>query len=126
MNLCLTARVRKHPQPRNFKKLPSQRPLTAFDLRPGGRFVDAPYETLQPQCQSPPLFFREEAPQLTLTAVRLDHEPARVQACCGAAQFNLRPMPREHNLLQAVAPARFDAHLALAHGDALAVVAPLQ
>src|SRR5579864_347152 len=61
------------------------------------RLVDATDQPLQAQRQSASFLLREEAPQLALAAVRLDRQPARVQACRGAAQFNLRPMPREHD-----------------------------
>ncbi len=93
--------------------------------RPGGRFVDMAYQPLQAQRQSTPLLFREKAAQLTLTAVRLDGEPARMQACCGAAQFNLRPMPREHDLSALAAKAGLDAHVRLGHRDALGAETPL-
>src|ERR1700694_3911942 len=101
---------------------PPERP----GLRPGRRLVDAADETLQAKRQSTPLLFREKAAQLALAAVRLDGEPARVQARCGAAQFNLRPMPREHDPRAALAQPRFDAHVGLRHGNGLAVEAALQ
>ena len=44
----------------------------------------------------------------------------------GAAQFNLRPMPREHDPRAALAHPRFDAHVGLGHGNGLAVEAPLE
>ena len=47
-------------------------------LRERGRLINAADQTLQPQCESPPLGFRKEAAQLALTAVRLDREPARM------------------------------------------------
>jgi len=71
------------------------RPLS-HRLSQGRRLVDAADQTLQPNSESAPLRLREKTAQLALTAVRLDREPARMQARCGAAEFNLRPMPREH------------------------------
>ena len=65
-------------------------------LSQGRRLVDAANQTLQLNSESAPLRLREKTTQLALTAVRLNREPARVQARCGAAEFNLRPMPREH------------------------------
>src|SRR6516162_3717816 len=95
-------------------------------LAPGGRLVHAANEALQPQRQSASLLFCEEAAQLALAAVRLDGEPARVQACRGAAQFNLRPMPREHDMLAARTRTRIDADVGVGHRDGLAVEAPLE
>src|SRR2546423_8730645 len=99
---------------------PDRRRRAAWGLRPGGRLVDAADEALQAKRQSTPLLFREKAAQLALAAVRLDGEPARVLHGCGAAQFNLRPMPREHDPRAALAHPRFDAHIRLAHGNGLA------
>src|SRR5579863_5881754 len=93
---------------------------------PGGRLVDPADDALQSQCQAASFLLREEAAQLALAAGRLDREPARVQACCRAAQFNLRPVPREHDALAAAALARFDADLRLGDRDRLAVEAPLE
>src|SRR5215469_3841057 len=101
-------------------------PLPCASLAPGGRLVHAANEALQPQRQSASLLFCEEAAQLALAAVRLDGEPARVQACCGAAQFNLRPMPREHDVLAAVARSCIDADIRLGQRDGLTVKAPLE
>lgn len=124
MNLCLTARVRSMRRRATSKK--QYPPHPAFGSRPGGRFVEATYQALQAQRQSAPLLFRKKAAELALTAVRLDDQPARVQARCGAAQFNSRPMPREHNLLARPPPARLDAHLRVGDGDALLVMAALK
>src|SRR5579862_1214513 len=112
---------RKSPQ--NCKPAPP-RPLRA--LGPGGRLIDAADEALQAMRQSTPLRFREKAAQLALPAVRLDGEPARVQTCGGAAQFNLRPMPREHDPRPHGPRGRFDADFALGDDDGLAVEAPLE
>src|SRR2546423_693552 len=105
---------------------PDRRRRRVSSLRPGGRLVDAADEALQAKRQSTPLLFREKAAQLALAAVRLDGEPARVLLSCGAAQFNLRPMPREHDACAALAHPRLDAHVGLGDGDALAVEAPLE
>src|ERR1700736_42426 len=114
--------------PRNLQeskpRAPSHRPRRK--LRPGGRLVDAADEALQPQRQSAPLLLREKAPELALVAVRLDGEPARMQACRGAAQFNLRPMPRERDAPAAPLVARFHAHLLLRDGNGLAMKAALE
>src|SRR6267142_2271967 len=71
-------------------------PVLSHRLSQGRRLVDAANQTLQPNSESAPLRLREKTAQLALTAVRLDREPARMQARCRAAEFNLRPMPREH------------------------------
>src|SRR6267142_1180522 len=71
-------------------------PVLSHRLSQGRRLVDAANQTLQPNCESAPLRLREKTAQLALTAVRLDREPARMQPRCRAAEFNLRPMPREH------------------------------
>src|SRR6516165_2959331 len=112
-----------HPGARFLRK-PTR--CRAPPLAPGGRLVHAANEALQPQRQSASLLFCEEAAQLALAAVRLDGEPARVQACRGAAQFNLRPMPREHDLLAARTAARIDAYVGVGYRDGLAVEAPLE
>src|SRR5580698_4038239 len=80
VNLCLTAPAAGLPRLRNLKKyLPCCFPSAVRQKsRPGGRLTGSPDQALQPQRQSPPFFFREEAPQLALAAVRLDDEPARV------------------------------------------------
>src|SRR6202521_1994934 len=109
-----------------IKKADQLRLKARWGLRPGGRLVDAADETLQAKRQSTPLLFREKAAQLALAAVRLDGEPARVQARFGAAQFNLRPMPREHDPRAALAHTRFNAHVGIRHGNGLAVEAPLE
>src|SRR5580693_7627718 len=85
-----------HPLPSRAAHTKESRPAPTeapWGLRPGGRLVDAADEALQAKRQSTPLLFREKAAQLALAAVRLDGEPARVLLRCGAAQFNLRPMP---------------------------------
>src|SRR5579862_160353 len=64
----------------------------------GRRLIDAADQPLQPKREPASLLLREKTPQLALTAVRLDREPARMQARGRAAKFNLRPMPREHEL----------------------------
>src|SRR5882762_5083040 len=86
-----------HPLPsrRRTSNESDQLRLNARGLRPGGRLVDAADETLQAKRQSTPLLFREKAAQLALAAVRLDGEPARVQARFGAAQFE-RPAEQRH------------------------------
>src|ERR1700752_2771837 len=61
---------------------------------PGGRLVDAANDPRQAQGESAPLLFGQKAAQLALATVRLDGEPARVQACGGGAEVNLWPMPR--------------------------------
>src|SRR6266480_489071 len=94
---CLTARTPTVAGGASQQKKADQLRLKALGLRPGGRHVDAADETLQPKRQPTPLLFREKAAQLALAAVRLNGEPARVLLSCGAAQFNLRPMPREHD-----------------------------
>src|SRR6516225_7910273 len=111
-----------HPGARFLRK-PTR--CRAPPLAPGGRLVHAANEALQPQRQSASLLFCEEAAQLALAAVRLDGEPARVQACCGAAQFNLRPMPREHDLHAAVAHPRIDADIGVGYRDRLRLGAAL-
>src|SRR6185312_2021855 len=103
-------------------------PVEPFSTASGqrGRLIDAADQTLQPCCKSTPLLFREKGAQLTLPAVRLDREPARMQARSRAAKFNLSPMPRKHDLHAAGPIARLDAHVAVSHGDRLAVEAALQ
>ena len=49
-----------------------------------------------------------------------------MQACRGAAQFNLRPMPREHDVLAVCPRARINADVGVGHSDGLAVEAPLE
>src|SRR4029077_14871145 len=88
--------------------------------------LDAADVTLQAKCESTQLLLREETAQLVLPAVRLDREPARMQARRGAPKFNPRPMPREHDLRRSAPVARLDLDLALGHGDRLAVKAPLE
>src|SRR5262249_44868647 len=56
---------------------------TALPSGPGGRLVDAAHEPDQAQGKSAPLLFGQKAAQLALATVRLDGEPARVQACGG-------------------------------------------
>src|SRR6516165_11338713 len=112
-----------HPGARFLRK-PTR--CRAPPLAPGGRLVHAANEALQPQRQSASLLFCEEAAQLALAAVRLDGEPARVQACCGAAQFNLRPMPRKHDMLASVARSCIDADIRVGQRDGLTVEAPLE
>src|ERR1700735_1723805 len=84
---CLTARTRTIRMRRDFFESEPVRPRLQ-----GGRLIYAADQTLQPQRQSSPLCFRQEAAQLALTAVRLDRESARMQARRGAAKFNLCPM----------------------------------
>src|ERR1700752_2499824 len=93
---------------------------------PGGRLVDAANDPRQAQGESAPLLFGQKAAQLALATVRLDGEPARVQACGGAAKFNLCPMPREHDPLAPARGTRFDADVRLRDGDGLGVEAPLE
>src|SRR5690242_1945605 len=95
-------------------------------LRPGGRLVDAADQALQPKRQSTSLLFRKKAAQLALAPVRLDGEPARELSDCGAAQFNLRPMPREHDPGVVLARTGLDAHVGLGDRDGLPVEAPLK
>src|SRR5581483_1604241 len=92
----------------------------------GRRLIDAADQPLQPKRETASLFLREEAPQLALTAVRLDREPARVQARIRAAKFNLRPMPREHELNGMRSVLQLDADTGIGDGDCLSVMAPIQ
>jgi len=72
------------------------------------------------------LLFCEEAAQLAPAAMRLDGKAARMHACRGAAQFNLRPMPREHDVLAMRSATRIDAHIDFGHRDRLPIEAPLE
>src|SRR5215469_2611120 len=93
---------------------------------PGGRLVHAADEALQTRRQPAPLLFCEETAQLATTTVRLDGEPAWMQAYRGAAQFNLRPVPRKHDVLGVRAGTGIDADVGVGERDDLAVKAPLQ
>jgi hypothetical protein len=100
------------------------------DLKPdpishqGRRLIDATNQPLQPKGQSASLRLREKTAQLALPAVRLNREPARVQARFGAAEFNLRPMPREHVLNGMLAVAELHADVRIRNRDRLAVMPP--
>jgi hypothetical protein len=94
-------------------------------LSQGRRLVDTANQSLQPKRKPAPFRLRQEAPQLALAAVRLDREPARMQARCGAAEFNLRPMPREHELNGMLTVPELDADVRFGDRYRLAVMAPL-
>src|SRR5207302_9341323 len=123
---CLTAHA--HTKARATSPASKSAPPSARSgaLKPGGRLVDAADQALQPKRQSASLLFREKAAQLALAPVRLDCEPAREPPDRGAAQFNLRPMPREPDPGTAPARAGFDAHVGVGDRDGLAVEAPLK
>ena len=89
----------------------------------GRRFVDATNQPLQPKGKSASLGLREKITQLALTSVGLNREPARMQPRCGAAEFNLRPMPREHVLNGMLTIAELHADVRIGNRDRLAVVA---
>src|SRR5215469_2769993 len=93
---------------------------------PGGGLVHAADEALQTHRQPAPLLFCEETTQLASTTVRLNRELAWVQACRGAAQFNLRPVPRKHDVLGVRPGARVDADVGVGECDGLAVKTPLE
>src|SRR5579859_675141 len=116
---------RKNPEavPDSPRPRPSPGPRGSS---PGRRLVDAADEAPQAQGQPAPLLLGQKAAQLALATVRLYREPARVQACVGAAQFNLRPMPREHDPIAPPRGAGFDADVGLAHRDGLAMETPLE
>src|SRR5579862_1009621 len=127
ISLCLAARspaltgcVAKNPRAAPPLHRPRRTSL------PGGRLVHAANHALQAQRQSAALLFGQKAPQLALATVRLYGESARMQACGGAAKFNLRPMPREHEPLMARALVRFDGDVGVRHGDGLGVEAALE
>src|SRR5579864_8645742 len=98
--------------------------LISHRLSQGRRLVDATNQTLQSNSESVPLCLREKTAQLALTAVRLDREPARMQARCGAAEFNLRPMPREHVSNGMLLVAQLYADVRVGNCNRLPMVAP--
>ena len=91
-----------------------------------GDLVDATDQALQPQRQSAPLLLREEAAQLALTAVRLDREPARMQADAGRRSLTCAQC--RGNTTCSHGRARRDSMLTsrFGDGDGLAVKAPFQ
>jgi hypothetical protein len=88
----------------------------------GRRLVDAANQPLELLCQPASLGLREKAAQLALPSVRFDRQPARMQARYGAAEFNLRPMPREHVLNGMMSIAELYADVRIRNCNRLAVM----